>query len=84
MVAPASSKPGSGTLAAVHAAFLSILPRIATHARVYFRHVTCPAKKADRVAEAVLPVPGPRRGTRPARGQAGGDREAGRFPHPST
>lgn len=56
MVASVSSIPSSGTLAAAQAAFLSILPRIETHARVYFRHVTCLAKNADRVAEAVALV----------------------------
>lgn len=33
--------------------FLSILPRIATHARICFRHVRCPHKKADFAAEVI-------------------------------
>lgn len=33
--------------------FLRILPRIETHARIYFRAEKCPHKKADRVAETV-------------------------------
>jgi hypothetical protein len=33
--------------------FLSILPRIERHARVYFRHLRCPGKKEDAVAETV-------------------------------
>jgi hypothetical protein len=33
--------------------FLSILPRIRTHARIYFRFVRCAVKKADLIAEAV-------------------------------
>jgi len=36
-----------------HARFLTILPRIQTHARIYFRRVPCPHRKADYVAEAV-------------------------------
>ena len=39
--------------AALHAVFLSLLPRIALHARVSFRHVRCPHRRADAVAEAV-------------------------------
>ena len=39
--------------AALHAVFLSLLPRIALHARVYFRHVRCPHRRADAVAEVV-------------------------------
>ena len=39
--------------AALHAAFLPLLPRIALHARVYFRHVRCPHRRADAVAEVV-------------------------------
>jgi hypothetical protein len=40
-------------LGALHAAFLSILPRIKTHARIYFRNIKCPHKQDDLVAEAV-------------------------------
>jgi len=36
-----------------HARFLTILPRIETHARIYFRKVPCPHRKADYIAEAV-------------------------------
>ena len=38
---------------ALHATFATILPRIETHARVYFRGVQCPHQKADRIAETV-------------------------------
>lgn len=38
---------------ALHATFATILPRIETHARVYFRGVRCPHQKADRVADTV-------------------------------
>jgi hypothetical protein len=37
----------------LHAAFLSILPRIELHAQVYFRGVRCPQRKADAVQETV-------------------------------
>jgi hypothetical protein len=40
-------------LAALHAHFLAILPRIETHARICFRDVKCPGRRADAVAEAV-------------------------------
>jgi len=33
--------------------FLSILPRIKTHACVYFRHLKCSTTKADRIAETL-------------------------------
>jgi hypothetical protein len=38
---------------ALHAAFLSILPRIELHACVYFRGIRCPQRKDDAVAETV-------------------------------
>lgn len=40
-------------LEALHARFLSILPRIELHARIYFRHVKCPAKKEDCIGEVI-------------------------------
>jgi hypothetical protein len=47
MVAPAIS------FHVLHNRFLSILPRIEKHASLYFRHIKCREKKADRVAETV-------------------------------
>ena len=41
------------SLSHLHAAFLSILPRIELHAHVYFRGVRCPRRKADAVQETV-------------------------------
>ena len=38
---------------ALHAHFLCILPRIETHARIAFRHLRCPGKRDDAVAEVV-------------------------------
>jgi hypothetical protein len=37
----------------LHAAFLAIVPRIERHGEVYFRHVRCPHRKADLIAEMV-------------------------------
>jgi len=33
--------------------FLTIQPRIETHARIYFRGTRCPHQKADRIAESI-------------------------------
>ena len=41
---------------ALHAHFLEILPRVETHARVFVRHVRCPGRKDDAVAETVAVV----------------------------
>jgi hypothetical protein len=39
---------------ALHAAFLAlVLPKVLSHGRVYFRHLRCPHKKADAIAEMV-------------------------------
>jgi hypothetical protein len=35
----------------LHARFLAILPRIEQHARIYFRHIRCPAQKEEVLAE---------------------------------
>jgi hypothetical protein len=40
-------------VASLHAAFLAIVPRIELHGQVYFRHVRCPHRRADCVAEMV-------------------------------
>ena len=39
--------------ARLHAGFLKLLPRIQSHARIQFRHVRCPGRRDDLVAEAV-------------------------------
>jgi hypothetical protein len=41
------------TVSALHAHFLAMLPRIESHARVCFRHIRCPGKRDDAVAEVV-------------------------------
>ena len=35
------------SLDAMHQHFLAILPRIKTHARLYFRFISCPGRRAD-------------------------------------
>jgi hypothetical protein len=37
----------------LRASFLAILPRIETHAQIAFRHVACPDRRAECIAEAV-------------------------------
>jgi hypothetical protein len=37
----------------LHAGFLSVLPRIEQHGRVCFRHLKCPTRREDAVAEMV-------------------------------
>jgi hypothetical protein len=49
MVALSATSP----LAHLHAAFLTILPRIERHGQIYFRHVRCPQSKDDAIAEMV-------------------------------
>jgi len=50
----ASTIPHSAcSLAELQTRFLTIVSRIRTHGRVYFRHIKCPDRKADRVAEMV-------------------------------
>jgi hypothetical protein len=41
------------SIVALHAAFLSVLPRIELHGRVAFRHLRCQQAKDDAVAETV-------------------------------
>jgi hypothetical protein len=50
MNAPYTPSPTPGAL---HAAFLSILPRIQLHGEVYFRGLKCPESRAEAVAETV-------------------------------
>src|SRR3954468_17270955 len=35
----------------LHAAFLALLPKLQTHAAIYFRDVRCPDTRADKLAE---------------------------------
>jgi hypothetical protein len=47
---PSNAAP---TLEQLHAHFLSILPRIETHAQIHFRHLRCAARRADAIAEVI-------------------------------
>jgi hypothetical protein len=49
MVAPSAAS----SLAHLHAAFLTILPRIERHGQIYFRHVRCSQSKDDAIAEMI-------------------------------
>ncbi len=53
MIASNISTTGIASLEVLHGAFLSILPRIETHAAIYFRHVKCPHRKEDCIQETV-------------------------------
>ena len=48
-----ASPPELSRLDALHHHFLTILPRIETHARIHFRHLRCPGRRDDAVAEVV-------------------------------
>lgn len=45
--------PAAAPIGNLQARFLSILPRIELHARIYFRAIKCGFKRADLIAEAV-------------------------------
>ena len=47
---PCKTSPISDNL---HAAFLDLLPRLQTHATIFFRDIRCPDTKADRISEMV-------------------------------
>jgi hypothetical protein len=51
--AVAVPRPSVLSLHALHAGFLTILPRIELHGHIQFRHVRCPHQKADAIAEMV-------------------------------
>ena len=38
---------------ALHACYLTLLPRIETHARIYFRHLKCPDRREDAVQDTI-------------------------------
>ena len=48
-----SARPSRSPAAldALHGRFLALLPRIERHGRVYFRHVKCPDRKEELLAE---------------------------------
>jgi hypothetical protein len=41
------------TLAQLQARFLAVMPRIETHARIYFRHLKCPHQRDEALAECL-------------------------------
>ena len=43
----------SPTVVQLQARFLAVLPRIETHARIYFRHLRCPNQREEAVAECL-------------------------------
>jgi hypothetical protein len=43
----------TSTLAQLHARFLAVMPRIETHARIYFRHLKCPHQRDEALAECL-------------------------------
>jgi hypothetical protein len=45
----ANSPPGTS----LHETFLAVLPKIETHASIAFRHIRCPATRADKIAETI-------------------------------
>lgn len=49
---PEKPEPYAASIARLHARFLSVLPRIRTHARIHFRHLKCPGRREDAVAES--------------------------------
>ena len=53
MTSPSGACPPPAGAEQLQAAFLLILPRIQTHARVWSRHLACPALREDFVSEAV-------------------------------
>ena len=53
MPTPPLPGEGNGSLDALHARFLALVPRIELHARISFRHVKCPDKQADAIAETL-------------------------------
>jgi hypothetical protein len=52
MIEPASRGPVS-LAAKLHDAFLALVPKLETHARIQFRHIECPGKRADKIAETI-------------------------------
>ncbi len=48
-----TSDQAEATQEPLHVAFLALLPKIERHGQVHFRHLRCPHRKADAVAEVV-------------------------------
>ena len=53
MSANCSARPAPGSLDALQAGFLTVLPATQAHAHAAFRHLRCPHDRDDAVAETV-------------------------------
>lgn len=53
MIAVVNSPNASSASNTLHLAFLALLPKLQTHAKIYFRHIRCPDAKAEKIAETV-------------------------------
>jgi hypothetical protein len=53
MAEPSGPQSAPPSIEELHAAFLLILPRVETHAQIHFRHVKCPGRRADALAEVI-------------------------------
>lgn len=53
MKASADSCNATNTNSSLHAPFLDLLPKLHTHAAIYFRGIPCPDRKADKINETV-------------------------------
>jgi len=53
VIAPTNTCDTSVANDSLHEAFLAMLPKIQTHARIHFQHIRCSETKADKIAEAV-------------------------------
>jgi hypothetical protein len=49
---PVSSAMAPST-ASLRADFLRLLPKLKTHARIYFAYIVCPSQRADKIAETI-------------------------------
>jgi hypothetical protein len=46
--------PGNQPAGVLHSEFVAVIvPAVERHARIYFRHIKCPERKADLIAEAI-------------------------------
>jgi hypothetical protein len=50
---PVRRSPNPVSVQHLHAGFLAIVPRIEAHGKVYFRHLKCPDRREDAIAEMV-------------------------------
>ena len=48
-----ASLTSSPTSTSLQETFMAVLPKIETHASIAFRHIRCPATRADKIAEAI-------------------------------